>query len=124
MDKVTGFEIPAEKMDRAKKFFKKVFGWKIDAHKEVLYHIETVDTDKNWMPKEKGAINGGIFKRESKSNKVTVVVDVPSIEKTLKAVKGSGGKVVTGKTEAGEWGWWAEVMDTEGNILELWEDMD
>jgi predicted enzyme related to lactoylglutathione lyase len=52
------------------------------------------------------------------------MVTVPSIDKYLEKVKKAGGKVITGKEEAGEWGYWAEIEDTEGNAYELWEDME
>jgi len=122
MDKVSFFEIPADNLKSAQKFFKGVFGWKTEAWKDDYVNITTVETDKNWMPKEKGAINGAIFKRKSKNEKPLLMIEVPSIEKYLQKVKKAGGKVVTGRAEAGEWGWWAEIADTEGNVSELWED--
>jgi predicted enzyme related to lactoylglutathione lyase len=122
MDQVTGFEIPVDNEARAKKFFKDVFGWKLDNWGEGMTGITTVDMDDNWVPKEKGAVNGMMYKRKTKNETPLIMVTVDSIDKTITKVKKLKGKVVTAKTEAGEWGWWAEVMDTEGNILELWED--
>lgn len=37
MDKVVHFEIPADDMDRAQKFYKTVFGWHIVAMPEYKY---------------------------------------------------------------------------------------
>jgi predicted enzyme related to lactoylglutathione lyase len=122
MDKVTHFEIPADNMKRAQKFLKSVFGWKFEDWDGDYAHVETVPMDKNWEPKEKGAINGALFKRESKKDQPLLVITVPSISKYLDKVKKAKGRIVTGKQEAGEWGYWAEIMDTEGNIFELWED--
>jgi uncharacterized protein len=122
MDKVTGFEIPVANMKRAEKFFKGVFGWKFDHWGSDYAHVKTVEMDKNWVPKEKGAVNGMLFKRESKKEAPLILVTVDSIDKTIEKIKKQKGKIVTPKTEAGEWGWWAEVKDTEGNAFELWED--
>ena len=124
MDKVTGFEIPADNLKRARKFYGSVFGWKIDQLDDEYSHIKTVDMDSNWVPKVKGAVNGGLFKRALKTERPVILITVDSIEKTLAKAKRCGGKTVTGRTMAGEWGWWAEVMDTEKNVFELWEDAD
>jgi predicted enzyme related to lactoylglutathione lyase len=123
MDKVTGFEIPVDNMKRAQKFLKSVFGWQFKNWKDEYAHIMTVETNKHWIPKEKGAVNGGMYKMESKSDKPAVVVTVPSVAKYLEKAKKAGGKIITGKQEAGEWGFWAEIADTEGNIYQLWEEM-
>jgi predicted enzyme related to lactoylglutathione lyase len=122
MDKVTSFEIPADDMKRATKFLKSAFGWKLEEWHEDYYGVETAETGKNALPKEKGVINGALYKRESKNERPMMVIEVPSITRSLAKVKKANGKVVTDKTEAGEWGYWAEVMDTEGNIYELWEE--
>ena len=120
--KVTGFEIPVENKERAGKFYSSVFGWNIANGEKGYSHIETVEMDQNWVPKEKGAVNGGMYKREAKSDKVALMITVDSITDTLKKAKDENGRVITGKTPAGEWGWWAEIADTEGNIFELWEN--
>jgi len=52
-----------------------------------------------------------------------VVVLVPSVDKALASVKQAGGKVVLDKEAYGEWGWYARVKDTEGNVFGLWEHM-
>ncbi|OGS35068.1 MAG: hypothetical protein A2293_17025 [Elusimicrobia bacterium RIFOXYB2_FULL_49_7] len=123
MDKVTHFEIPADNLKRAQKFLKSVFGWKFEDWNGGDYvYAKTVDMDKNWKPKEKGAINGALFKRERKSDRPLIVISVASVSRYLDKVKKAGGKIVTPKQEAGEWGYWAEIMDTEGNVFELWEE--
>jgi predicted enzyme related to lactoylglutathione lyase len=122
MDKVTSFEIPADNIKRAQKFLKSAFGWDFEEWHEDYYGIEAAESDKNGMSKEKGAINGALYKRESKQEHPLVVVEVPSIDRSLEKVKKAKGKVVTRKQEAGEWGYWAEVMDTEGNVYELWQE--
>jgi len=122
MDQVTGFDIPAGNVKRAGKFYEKVFGWKISSHEAGHSHITTVKMDKNWEPVETGAVNGGLFKRGKKKETPAVVVNVDSIDESLAKAKKAKGRVVTPKTPAGQWGWWAEIQDTEGNIFELWED--
>jgi uncharacterized protein len=124
MDKVTGFEIPVKKMDRAAKFYKSAFGWKVGKKSEDYSHVVTVEMDKNWEPREKGAINGGLSQRETHDETPMLMISVKSIEKTLDKVKKLKGRIITGRQAAGEWGWWAIIQDTEGNMFELWEDKD
>jgi predicted enzyme related to lactoylglutathione lyase len=122
MDKVTGFDIPADNVKRAAKFYEKVFGWEVSSHDKGHSHLMTVKMDKNWVPEEKGAINGGLFKRAKKKDSPLIVVEVDSIDERVLMAKKANGRVITPKTEAGEWGWWAEIEDTEGNVFELWEN--
>ena len=51
MDKVVHFEIPADDLERAKKFYKTIFGWKMDTVEGMEYVlIETMPVDENHMP--------------------------------------------------------------------------
>lgn len=120
MNKVIMFELPVTNMKRASAFYKKAFGWQIQPWNG-SFGVITVPEDKNWMPKEKGAINGEMYRRGAKDERPMVVVQVPSIDKALAAVKQAGGKVVLEKEAYGEWGWYARVKDTEGLVFALWE---
>ena len=122
MDQVTGFDIPAYNVERAAEFYQQLFGWMTTSHEAGHSHVTTVKMDKNWVPKEKGAVNGGLYKRGKKKATPVTVVTVKSIDKSLVKARKAKGKVITPKTAAGQWGWWAEIRDTEGNIFELWED--
>ena len=64
MDKVVHFEIPFEDKQRAMKFYTDSFGWQLADMPQMNYVMaSTVDVDQNHMPKEAGAINGGLFPR-------------------------------------------------------------
>jgi uncharacterized protein len=121
MDKVVHFEIPAADLKRAKGFYKKVFGWKLTDFPEDDYvMVETTVSEKS-MPKEPGAINGGLMKRVKAEKTPMIYMSVQSIEKTIKKVKAAGGKVVTPKTSMGDWGHYARIKDSEGNTMGLWD---
>jgi predicted enzyme related to lactoylglutathione lyase len=122
MNKVIMFELPVANMKRASAFYKKAFGWRIDPWNGSSGVI-TVPEDKNWVPKEKGAINGEMYRRASREEKPLVVVGVPSIARALAAVKKAGGRVILEKEAYGDWGFYARVKDTEGNVFGLWEEM-
>ncbi len=77
MDKVVHFEIPVDDLERAKKFYKSIFGWKMESLTEMEYIlIETTPVDEKGMPEEPGAINGGMMKRQSPVSSPLVTISV------------------------------------------------
>ena len=126
MDKIVHFEIPADDMKRAQKFYQTAFGWKVEAYPgfEGYYGVYTVEVDeKTRMPKQAGAINGGMLKRESPIKNPVITVNVQDIGASMKKLEAAGGKVVRGMEPVGDFGLAAYFKDTEGNILGLWQDL-
>ena len=124
MDKVVHFEIPYGDAERATKFYSEVFDWDIEAVPEMNYHmVRTVEVDKKRMPKAKGAINGGMFKRDELLKGPLITIDVKDIDDTIEKIEENGGKVVKGKMSVGDMGYVAYFSDSEGNIVGLWETM-
>ena len=123
MDKVVHFEIPFDDENRAQKFYKDIFGWQINKFPEMDYFIvHTVETDPNTMvPKEPGAINGGMLKRDPTGPNPVIVIDVNSVDDYLERIEKAGGKVVMPKFSIGKFGFYARVADTEGNVIGLWQ---
>jgi len=124
MDKVVHFEIPADDLARAKKFYSSVFGWKTEDVPGMEYSMaRTVETDpKTRMPKEAGAINGGMMKRMGAVKAPVVTINVADIDKAVQKVTKAGGKVVMEKQKVMDMGWNAYVMDTEGNVIGVWQN--
>lgn len=121
MDKVVHFEIPVDNVERAKKFYA-MFGWHMEDFPGMDYvGMRTVAVDDQKMPKEPGAINGGMMKRSPHVKGPTVAVEVRGLDKYLEKVVDAGGKVVMPKMEIGGHGYYAYVADTEGNVIGLWE---
>jgi predicted enzyme related to lactoylglutathione lyase len=122
MDKVVHFEIPFDNKQRAMKFYTDSFGWQLTDMPEMQYVMaQTAAVDDRQMPKEAGAINGGLFNRPKEAPYPTLYVGVASVDATIKKVEAAGGKVVTAKTPIPGMGAYARVADTEGNILGLFE---
>jgi len=122
MDKVVHFEIPADDLERARKFYTSVFGWKMDSVPEMEYIlIGTTQVDENGMPTEAGGINGGMMKRQSPLNSPVITIDVQNMEDAMKMVKKMGGKIIREKMQVGDMGYAAYFKDTEGNIIGLWQ---
>jgi uncharacterized protein len=123
MNKVVHFEIPYDDRERAGKFYEGVFGWQLKDVPNMNYTMaRTSEVDEDNMPKEKGVINGGLWKREGVGAPI-VVIDVPSIDDHLQKIEQAGGKVVMPKAVVGEMGYYARVSDTEGNVIGIWENL-
>ncbi|MDE1767980.1 MAG: VOC family protein [Candidatus Micrarchaeota archaeon] len=123
MDKVVHFEIPAEDISRAKKFYGGVFGWKTEDVKEmdyVIVHTVAID-EKTRMPKEPGAINGGMMKKTQHVKSPVITIGVDDIEKSIQKIEKAGGKILGEKQKVGDIGWSAYAKDSEGNVIGLWQ---
>ena len=120
MNRVIHFEIQADNIERAKKFYEKVLGWKIS---------QAMTKEKGgmdyWMivTGESGpGINGGLYKRPEKGDKLYLydcTIDVPDLDTAMKAVKSNGGTIFKDKMEIAGVGWFAGAKDTEGNRFGL-----
>ncbi len=126
MDKVVHFHIPVDDMARAKKFYKNIFGWEIkETGMGMDYQlVTTTPTDEEGMPLEPGGINGALYKKEEPDEAPSVVINVPSIDDYLKKIEKAGGKIIWKKEPVGDFGFYATIEDTEGNVIGLWEDVE
>ena len=113
MSRVVHFEIPADDMERATKFYTNVFGWKIKKWEGGMIDYRLVTTGDSGTP----GIDGAIMQRSEMASTVVNSIDVPSVDNFLKKVKKNGGKVVTPKTPIPGIGYFAYCKDTEGNIF-------
>jgi predicted enzyme related to lactoylglutathione lyase len=76
-----------------------------------------------FMIKESGGINGGMYPRgdEGGSKSPVVVIEVESCEQRIKDVEAAGGAKVMGPAEIPNMGIYAQVQDSEDNIIGLWQ---
>ena len=124
MNKVVHFEIPYDDQERAQKFYQDVFVWQITKFPEMDYHmVTTTPSDENMKPKEPGAINGGLLPKDPTGNAPVVVIDVPSVDEHLNKIEESGGKTIMPKMQVGDFGLYARVADTEGNVIGSWQTL-
>lgn len=117
------FEIPADDIERARKFYSTLFGWKIEKA-EVKVNGDSMDY---WMistsgdTNDKSSIGGGMMKRKDPQQPNLNYIGVRSIEEYSKKVNDLGGKVVMPKTKVEGRGFFAVCTDTENNAFALWE---
>jgi uncharacterized protein len=125
MDSVVNFEIPADDTERAREFYTRAFGWGMNRVPEFEYtNITTTPSDDRGMPQSSGAINGRLQRRGMGLEHPVVTVRVDSIEVTLQKVERLGGRTVAPKMPFGDMGDTAYVMDTEGNVIGLWQAVE
>jgi uncharacterized protein len=109
---IVHFEIPADDVDRAQKFYKQALGWKISDPWKMDYFL--VETKK----KGEDGINGGLMQRKMPDQPFMNYIAVKSIDAALKKVQAAGGTICMPKTEIGHaMGWIAAFKDTEGNMM-------
>lgn len=127
MDRVGHFEVPYDDVDRASKFYSDVFGWQImPGPGGMPYHFAiTTEVDEQMTPKEAGGINGGMYKREDDGASKTpvIVIEVDSCEQRVMDVESAGGSTIAGPVPVGDMGIYAQVKDSEGNIIGLWQQL-
>jgi hypothetical protein len=123
LGKVVHFEIPADDLTRAKKFYSTVFEWRMNEVPEFEYvMVGTTESDQNGMPKDPGAINGGMLKREDPVKSPVVTISVDSIDQIASTIEKNGGKMIRAKMPVGDMGFAAYFKDSEGNVVGLWEN--
>ncbi len=122
MRSVVHFEIPADDVARAKEFYSSIFGWQLQDMPEMDYTIvRTVEVDDQQMPREPGAINGGMMKRGPETPSPVITINVESIDESLRQIESRGGSVIRARTEIPGMGAFAYFKDPEGNVVGLWE---
>ena len=122
MDGVVHFEIPADDVARAKKFYGETFGWGLTDMPEMNYVIaQTGELDEKRMPKTPGVIGGGMAKRNETLAAPSFAINVKDIDAAMAKVKAAGGTIIKDKMPVGDMGFMVYFKDTEGNVMSLWQ---
>jgi len=124
---IVHFEIPADDVERARKFYFTLFGWKIEKIEvkkdgaSMDYWIISTSTQRKDSSEKSSQLEGGLIKRQHPQQPNLNYISVTSIEEYSSKVKELAGKVVLPKTEITGYGFFAVCMDTENNAFALWE---
>ncbi len=122
MPRVIHFEIYADEPKRAVKFYGTVFGWQVQKWPGPMDYW-LLDTGK-----EESGINGAIMRREKHLTgsgdimAYVCTIGVISIDMYSKRIQEAGGKIVVPKSPIPGVGWFAQCVDTEGNIFGIMQD--
>lgn len=120
-NRVIHFEVQADNVDRAKAFYEKTFGWKIEKMMNAAdgggMDYWGVTTGPDGTP----GINGGLYQRpfDRKLNTFDCTITVDDIDQAIEDVKMNGGQIRQEKMEIPKVGWFAAAIDTEGNFFGL-----
>jgi predicted enzyme related to lactoylglutathione lyase len=130
MPTIVHFEIPSDNIERAKKFYSELFGWKIEkwpgTETAELTSAATGQPMEYWMvttTDDKGnkALGGGMMKRQMPEHHITNYIGVKSVDEYSSNVKNLGGKVVAPKHAVPGMGYFSLCLDTENNSFAIWE---
>jgi uncharacterized protein len=121
MNRVVHFEIHAENMNRAARFYGETFNWKFDKWIPEEYWLITTG------PENEPGINGGLFKRKGAIDGTAVIayictIQVASVDDTVEKAAAMGGPNVVPKRAIPGVGWLAYSKDTEGNIFGIMQN--
>ena len=120
--RVVHFEVPFDDADRARRFYREVFGWQIQEVPEMGYNlVSTGPATDQGMPAEPGYIGGGMLQRQEPASTPIITLDVDDIDAALVAVKEHGGSPVSDKIPVGDMGFAAYFDYSEGNRMGLWQ---
>jgi uncharacterized protein len=110
------FDLPADDLVRAKKFYESLFDWKFSGIPGMDYFfIEMKDAQGN------SGLAGGMGRRGSPEQRITNYIGVESVDEHMKKVSEAGGKILSPKMPVPGWGYLVICMDTEGNTFGLWQ---
>ena len=118
---ISWFEIPAEDLNRAQKFYEEVF-------EVTLTPLDLDNIRMRMFPLEDPAsgVGGALchspgFYKPSMSDGPLIYLNAnPDVQKILDRVESAGGKILVPKTEISkEYGFMAVISDTEGNRIGL-----
>ena len=118
MPTVVHFDISADDIERAKKFYGELFDWKIELFPGPVpyYLIQTTDLNGN------EGVGGGLAKRDAPGQGITNFIGVSSVDEYIAKIEKLGGKVIEPKMAVPGWGYLAVCLDTENNTFGIWED--
>jgi predicted enzyme related to lactoylglutathione lyase len=131
MPTIAHFEIPSNNLERTKKFYTELFGWKMEkmpgTDQREYWTFFTTTNDRGSSSSGGGGgdelrtVSGGMMERQMPQEPIMIYIGVDSVTEYSNKVERLGGKVIKQKTEVPGYGWFAICTDTENNGFALWE---
>jgi uncharacterized protein len=117
MGRVIHFEIPAQDMQRAGRFYREALGWTVTGWEGPVEYL-LVGTGTGETP----GIDGGILRANDLVQSVVNTASVDDLDAALERVKAAGGTVERGSQPVPGVGHMAYCRDTEGNLFGLLQE--
>jgi predicted enzyme related to lactoylglutathione lyase len=127
MPTIVHFQIPSDNIERSKKFYNDLFGWKFDKFPSPTGSKAMPEGMEYWLIStvdDKGdeALGGGMMKRQMPQQQgITNYFDVKSVQEYSAKVEQLGGKVISPKMPLPGMGYFAVCTDTENNGFGIFE---
>jgi uncharacterized protein len=121
---VSHFEIPARDLVRAARFYREVFGWRVEPLRWEGHPYFTIrGASGEVSPSGKQGIDGGILPVESGADHPLLVIHVAdaSLDDCLQRIVAAGGFLDRPPHLVGSFGSFARFRDSEGNLMGLWQ---
>jgi predicted enzyme related to lactoylglutathione lyase len=121
---VSHFEIYADDPVKLSQFYSSLFDWTTEPVPGMDYRmIKTVDTDANGRASTPGGINGGLIKRPQgfEARAWVNYVNVDNVDAAVERAQKLGAKVTRPRAPVPGMGWFAMLLDPEGNSFALWQ---
>src|SRR5690606_33492227 len=92
--RVVHFEVPFDDAERVRGFYGGAFGWNfVEGLGRHYVNVEPGPVGDDGKPAERGAINGGLLRRESPTDRPLLTIEVDDIDKALERIEEAGGQV-------------------------------
>ena len=120
---IAHFNIGADDLARARRFYETVFGWRFEAWGPPDFLIIATGDEKS------PGIHGSMSRRsgplaKGESSGFTCTIGVADVDATAKAVVAAGGKITLPKSTIHTVGEHIEFEDTEGNVVQAMKYFD
>ena len=112
MSSIVHFEVFCDEEERASKFYAELFSWK----------LERIPGAKYWNITTQEGAAGGLTHRFNPIQKIINYFGVPSVREACARVEELGGRVLVPRMAVPKAGYYSLCMDSEGNIIGLWEN--
>ena len=108
-------ELYTSDLDKAKKFYGSLFNWKMNDMTMPMGNYTMLDVGEG--------TGGGMMKNPMPGapSMWMTYVQVDNLDASTKKAEQLGAKVMKGRTEAGDFGWFTMITDPTGAPLALWE---
>ena len=111
---IVWFNVPADDIKRAQKFYSGLFGWKIKPFRGMKDFLE-IDTGG-----AEASPNGGLTGRKNGEQPINYI-SVESVDNFTAKIEKLGGKICVPKMAVPNMGYFAICQDTENNSFGLWQ---
>ena len=112
MNRVTHFEISAEKPEKVISFYEKAFNWRFEKWGGPMEYWMIMTGDE-----KKPGIDGGLKMRDEMGTNTVNTIDVVDIDESIENVTKNGGKITVPKMAIPGVGWIAYFTDPQGNVF-------